>query len=539
MSFYDFGPEDIINTYILATPSYTVELNGNAVTGSVYLEKQFLNSALYNRLFYGFSDKEGGFVEDTGPFTASIDFVDAEQGATNKQLYESILMLYDHYNIVDSDYTSQVTGSDTTRFRVITIPEIYYDREILTGSFTASDVDNNGDTRYICDNGRGGLVLGEPTIGSNTVAYYRMEQLTSSVTFGLEDSGPNNADAQAFGHITYQQDGLRGSGIIISSASQGSYLELSAALPYINPGSNKLVSGTIEWWFKAAHAADWNISDGSHNLFFLRLRCRASAPNANYNLLLLHKNTSGDLVLQSIQSGSGASAAVAFTGGADWHHFAITFNSSSNQAKLYIDGVEKLSTTFGNWFEGDPAGRFWIGNQSETNVQTFSGTFDEIRISNIVRDIPNTWNTYSNKFPVSGSSNLVGNIFYSEGLAVLKGGGLNVESPSNDFGEVSPTNHKWRISLKGVHRIPVKIFRCRAPAGQLNASTNPSFYQFLTGTTATFRNEKEIVMDPPTTYVTAIGLYNDDYKLVGLAKLAQPIKKEEGQDILFRLRLDF
>jgi hypothetical protein len=68
MSFYTFGPDDIINTHILAYPSYNVSLNGDQMTGSVYLEKQFLTSSLFARRWQGWSDKEGGFVEADGPF---------------------------------------------------------------------------------------------------------------------------------------------------------------------------------------------------------------------------------------------------------------------------------------------------------------------------------------------------------------------------------------------------------------------------------------------------------------------------------------
>lgn len=299
MSFITFGPEDIINTHLLAYPSYNVELNGDVVTGSVYLEKKYLNDALFSRRFEGFSDKEGGLVMDDAPFTSSIDIIDAELNATNAQLYKSILNLYAYYNSINIDFTASFTGSAVTRYRVITIPEIYYDREVLSGTFTASDLDSAGAERRLYDNGRGGIYSGSMT-----------------------------------------------------------------------------------------------------------------------------------------------------------------------------------------------------------------GT-------------------------------LVGNIFYAEGLVVLKGGGLNTESPSNDFGEVSPTNFKWRVSFKGTHKIPVKIFRCHARVGQLNASTNPTYYRVLTGSDARYKNEKEIVMQNHQTYITAIGLYNDDYDLVGLAKLAQPIKKEESQEILFRLRLDF
>jgi len=299
MSFFRLKPEDKINTSIVAHPSYTVELNGDQVTGSVFLDKPYLNNALETRTWSGISEKEGGIVEKTGPFTASIDIIDAELGADNKQFYQSILRLYNHYSLQNSEYTSDVTGSTTTRFRVITIPEIYYDRQILTGSLTASDIDNSGDTRTLYDDGRGGIYSGS-------------------------------------------------------------------------------VSGT-----------------------------------------------------------------------------------------------------------------------------------------------------------------LVGNVFYNEGFIVLKAGGLNDESNSNDFGEVSTTNHKWTVTFKGTNTIPVKIFRCRAPAGELNASTNPTFFTVpATGSGHDHVGERVRILSSSVTYITAIGLYNDRYELVATAKLAQGIRKDESSDLLFKIRID-
>jgi hypothetical protein len=301
VSFYRFKKEDIIDTSIVAYPSYNVELNGDQVTGSIYLERQYINTGLAERLMYGFSAKEGGFVTGSHPLTASIDIVDAESGSanTNRQLYRSILQLYDYYSLINSDYTANVTGSTTTRFRVITVPEIYYDREILSGAFSASDINSSAESRVLFDNGRGGIYSGSLT-----------------------------------------------------------------------------------------------------------------------------------------------------------------------------------------------------------------GT-------------------------------LVGNIFYSEGLVVLKAGGLNDEAGSNDFGKDSSTNFKWRVQFKGTHKVPVKIFRCRAPAGQLNASTNSSFYVVPSGSSDLYKHEREIIFERPFTYISTIGIFNKNYELVGLAKLAQPIKKEEDQDLLFRVRLDF
>jgi hypothetical protein len=297
MTFYEFEDGDIVNTHILAYPRQTVELNGSEVTGSVFLEKKYLTNLLLSRRFQGYSEKEGGFVEKDGPFSSSIDIVTAQEGGTNKQLYRSILNLYNYYSLTDASYTPYFTGSETVNFRVITIPEIFYDREVLTGSLTASDEDSTGASRVLYDNGRGGIYSGSLT-----------------------------------------------------------------------------------------------------------------------------------------------------------------------------------------------------------------GT-------------------------------LLGNVFYSEGLVVLKG--ASVASTDEPFGNASVSNFKWKTSFKGTHKIPVKIFRCRAPAGELNASTNSTYYHILTGSGARHKNEKEIVMNPQATYITAIGLYNEDYELVGLAKLAQPIKKTFDKDIMFRIRLDY
>jgi hypothetical protein len=135
----------------------------------------------------------------------------------------------------------------------------------------------------------------------------------------------------------------------------------------------------------------------------------------------------------------------------------------------------------------------------------------------------------------SMTGTLVGNIFYSEGLVVLK------KSNLTNFGleSAQPGNNKWLMSFKGTHKIPVKIFRCRAPAGELNCSTNPTFYTVDNNLSSSTRNEKKVLPLNNTTYITKVGLYDDDYKLVGVITLAHPIRKDENQDILIRAKLDF
>jgi hypothetical protein len=129
------------------------------------------------------------------------------------------------------------------------------------------------------------------------------------------------------------------------------------------------------------------------------------------------------------------------------------------------------------------------------------------------------------------SGTLVGNIFYSEGIVVLTASNLS------DFGRASPDNFSWRVDFKGIHSIPVNIYRCRAPAGQLNASTNPTFYTIPTS--GPNKNTKQVLTSSLNPYITAVGLYNDDYELVAVARLAQPIKKEPGWDVTINCKFDW
>lgn len=294
MTFYKFAPEDIINTKLLTYPQAKTFLAGDQMTGSVFLERKFIDTGLSNRRYQGYSERLGGFVDKPGPFSSSIDFVQAVLSGTNSQLYSTLVQLYDYYSIINSDYTLIYSGSTATNLRVITIPEIYYDREIASGSFSASDRSGSGG-RFLFDNGRGGIYSGSLT-----------------------------------------------------------------------------------------------------------------------------------------------------------------------------------------------------------------GT-------------------------------LVGNIFYPEGLIVLTAPNFNDFALSSSMSG----NTKWNINFRGTHKIPVKIFRCRAPAGEINCSTNPTYFTVNNNLSSSYRNEKKIVMPNNTTYITKVGLYDAEFKLVAVVSLAHPIRKDEHQDLMIRARLDF
>jgi len=131
-------------------------------------------------------------------------------------------------------------------------------------------------------------------------------------------------------------------------------------------------------------------------------------------------------------------------------------------------------------------------------------------------------------------SNLnVGNVFYNEGLIV--------------FTATSSLWHQQLISGEGIEphitlqfdgSYPIKsmVALCRMNPAEVNASNNPSYY--YTDETGkrwahTPQGNTEVI-----TYTTAIGIYNEERQLVAVAKMAQPIRKREHDDLDFKLRLD-
>jgi len=78
------------------------------------------------------------------------------------------------------------------------------------------------------------------------------------------------------------------------------------------------------------------------------------------------------------------------------------------------------------------------------------------------------------------------------------------------------------------------FYFCRAVYNEFNHSQNPSFF---TGSNAQLIQNSFI--KEPVTYITTVGLYNDNNELLAVAKLSQPFKKDPNTEALIKVRLDF
>ena len=115
------------------------------------------------------------------------------------------------------------------------------------------------------------------------------------------------------------------------------------------------------------------------------------------------------------------------------------------------------------------------------------------------------------------------------------------------------------LDFKGTQYVPVKTMFANAPRGELNYSNNPTYlkygsssYEASSGTLAYQQNQQVPIKNitsgtwteptasfSKTTYISKIGIYDDNKNLIGVAKLATPIRKREIDDFTFKLKLDF
>jgi hypothetical protein len=120
--------------------------------------------------------------------------------------------------------------------------------------------------------------------------------------------------------------------------------------------------------------------------------------------------------------------------------------------------------------------------------------------------------------------NSAGNIFYNEGVVVIK-------SPHLYF----YGKNGYEMSFKGEHHLHSMKYEILAPAGMLNSSSNPSY--------APIQDKLKASADPLDTgkfiYISNINFHDENLNVVAKANLAQPIIKRELDKILFKVAFDF
>ena len=178
------------------------------------------------------------------------------------------------------------------------------------------------------------------------------------------------------------------------------------------------------------------------------------------------------------------------------------------------------------------------------------------------------------------NNKVVGTVLYNEGFVALTGswevskeldpyiGGILTRPRWVDFAAGANEDDgpargvlkdaMFRMKLKGTNYVPTVTMLAHMPKGELNNSTNPTVYKKhqlkspLTSSTKyeefddlMFESLQHSAYPDPTgsfnkqVYVSKIGIYDDQRRLIAIAKLANPIRKTENRDYTFKLKLDF
>jgi len=184
--------------------------------------------------------------------------------------------------------------------------------------------------------------------------------------------------------------------------------------------------------------------------------------------------------------------------------------------------------------------------------------------------------------PVSsnGSGSIAGIALYNEGFLMLTGS-WDLTSGQHTGEDYNPSDtdevpnwqkfavgaqdgiaitgqkSSWELNFRGTTRTNVVTMLANAPKGLINHSNNPtyaSYGQAITAITGSkFYTEKQdltiknivsasYVDETPNfkkeTYISKIGIYDENKNLIAIAKVATPVRKTEQRDLTFKLKLD-
>jgi hypothetical protein len=127
-------------------------------------------------------------------------------------------------------------------------------------------------------------------------------------------------------------------------------------------------------------------------------------------------------------------------------------------------------------------------------------------------------------------------------LAIANGGvslgtvttsNTDANNPAKLFARLS-TGGVSSFALNSQETVTSDFAFVRARNGEFNYSENPSFISGSTGTIV-----YNAFIQNPQTYLTTVGLYNDNNELLAVAKLSKPLKKDFSKEALIRVKLDF
>lgn len=215
-----------------------------------------------------------------------------------------------------------------------------------------------------------------------------------------------------------------------------------------------------------------------------------------------------------------------------WTH--VVCQKTGSELQLYIDGTLHASQSSNLLIDiqAPLSASARIDNIQDLSIGGFGtssmnlqGQLDEVRIYNKALNV--TEIGHLNDRTEGGTllqTNVVGNVFGKQGIIVFSSADYRV----NDL-----LNTPYTASYKSTVTIHELNIVTKLDSGDFNMSTNVTLTKDNNQTYRGFVSGSDF-----SPYITTIGLYNDSGQLLGIGKLAQPIKKRSDVDMNFLIRLD-
>ena len=228
----------------------------------------------------------------------------------------------------------------------------------------------------------------------------------------------------------------------------------------------------------------------------------------------------------------------------------FTFGGSVDSDRIYVLTMgrarlrEKMDP--GNWElhisgSGNKKYKFIDDSGATTNPTVNQGG----RVFNIVSGSISGGTTSTHTAAASQGGGAYGLFYPDLGILVFNGPALNASASlstnttSNAAGgNVVEFYEDIRVASYFQARreevITSQHYFCRVPNKEFNFSSNPTFTSGSNGdfTVGTFFKN-------PKTFITQVGLYNDNNELLAIAKLSKPLQKNYSKEAIIKVKLDF
>lgn len=447
-------------------------------------------------------------------------------------------------NAEDVPFPTHISASITH----ITVPQQRVGERIRPGSVSIKSKSGSLDGEYFDDDGIGNLYSRTLSASwdSSTSSSYWPPSSSLKGYWKFDNPSDPYVDYSGNGH----QISVTGSSLFTtqydsSSAIEGLVLKKSTGKGGVRLTTHEQLVGqdkqTWTLWFKP----DYHENSGLNSRIISR-------DVSEYFGLVQYGDYSGDNKANAVfYFGNGINRT--FTNALDadkWHFaaFSIDYNVGSQSIYLYnshtdvwvsdskhTGGIRKWNgSNTGSTVNSNKRGVV-LGCNSEhhTNINfnynNYTGSWDEIRYydTNLSAN-----QIYALKdFPRGAKSSWVGDIWYNQGQVVVK-----TQETYKNLALGNNGSDGYELSYDSQVTIYEHEWRCEARETEFNVTINGSLMEPETLDTGKVIGVATHSLFAP--YVTTIGLYDDNYSLLAIGKLARPIKSSVETPMTFVLRMD-